>query len=459
MKIFSLIEKKPTISNETIIESLGRKTSSKQLNSLKTHLLKNLLASLRDYHRKNSINIEHRADLDRIQVLRLKGQLKWAAKESKRLLDRCEKIEAFTTAYQALEQLEAIHISLGGSDEKADQNWTRLYSQKQECLKHLTLIDKMRAIERNLVQLTIKFGVSDNGLLSDETSKQLDIIESELQALNVGESASFDAQFRYFQTQAAIGRIRFDHKSELQNFQAVIDLLDCNPHITARFYQDFYAVALHNLINASMFAKSFTLVPNLLEKLEEQQSEKDEIRLRNLHYLVHDKLVFLRLTRKIEGGIDYWKSIENKWKKSPTFNSAERSDITLNAAVLFFWSKDFKETRRLLKPLLENRDETDENLNTARVLSLLLAYEVEDFDYLEHLLRSYNRAWKEDSGANKLELLLLSEFQRNVSRPDSIDWSRIAQKLRATISDPTENNKLFRFDLLYYLETKTQLST
>ncbi|MBL4586935.1 MAG: hypothetical protein JKX84_07775 [Flavobacteriales bacterium] len=425
---------------------------------MKQHLWITVLAGLRDFHRNNSLNMELRSELVQIQVLRLKGQTGAALLNAKRLLTKCERIEAFTIGYQALEQMEAIYISIGESSIEMDESWESLYQKKGLMLGQLATIDGMRTIERELIQLTIRHGITSRTTLDSKIDRQLLDIENQLKSMELADNSVFDAQFRYYQAQATIGRIRLDHNRELAGFTKVIGLLDANPLITSRFYRDFYAVALHNLINASLFARKLDSVPDLLDQLEKEASEPEHIRIRNFSFLTHDRLVYLRLSEHYQEGFNYWNLISES-PILPQLNVDERASIEINGAVLSFWNGRISEalsiTRKLTEPGAQH-----ETLNASRLLNLLCNFELSDMDHLEHLTRSYNRIWLADSSANRLELLMIESFQKIISsRELKPDWATMSTKAQQISKLPSEQNKLFSFNLLRYLDQKQLLKT
>lgn len=450
LRLFDLLDKKPDNDNEALKASL--KLNSKQLSSLKSHLWQSLLLSLRDYHRKHSLYIEIRSKIDHIQVLRIKGQLKSAEKEASSLLEFCTDIQAFTLRYQALEQLEAIYTISGADDTK----WEWIYTEKQNCHHYLSQIDQMRLIERRLAQLTITHGVSGLILRSKEVSDQLNQIETELEKLELADDTPFDLRYRYYQTNAIIGRIRLDHDKELTNFALVITLNEKFPQITSRYYVDFYTIALHNLINASLLANRLENVPELLKELEQQLADNDEGRLRNFFFLVSNRLIYLHVTGQYEAGLAYWKTVEARLEANPEFNPIQWAEITLNGAALLFWNGNLKESRKLLNRLLHNRDGVDETLNSVRILSMLIAFETEDIDHLEHLIRSYNRIWEQNKDANQLELVVTKHLSEWCSAPDRYNSNQFLSDIDVCTKAPFERNKLLRFDLKKYLEGKSK---
>jgi len=446
LRLFDLIDRKPDIDSTALRSNL--KLNSKQLSSLKNHLWQTLLSSLRDYHRKHSLYIDLRSKQDYIQVLRLKGQLQLAEKEALRLIKYCNDVQAYTYRYRALEQLEGIYISAGSSD----ANWDWVYSEKRSCLHHLAQRDRMREIERKLAQVTIMQGVSGEQLSSKNVKKQLDGIEAELVELAPSNETSVDVRYRFYQINAIIGRIRFDHEREFEHFRKVLDLGNEFPRICERLFINFYGVCIHNLIIASFLTARFDGVPELLERLRLQKLETEEWRLRNFYFLTHDTLAYLHLVGKFEEGLSYWENVRDEVEETTAFNLIESSQILFLGAVLQFWNGKFKETRKSLNQLLSIKNLTEENLSACRMLSLVVAYEIEDRDHLEHLIRSYNRIWQQNRTTKGLELIVTKYLSKWCSTPERYDVERFLSEVETCIENPLEHNKLFFFDLKSYLE-------
>ena len=106
--LFNEIDNDSKITTNQLIKNLGLGFTSKKLSTLKTHLWSSLLLSLRDYHRKNDLQLQFNSRSDAVKVLRLKGQLGAALNNAQKLLHECEEIEMFPEALRAIEHIENI---------------------------------------------------------------------------------------------------------------------------------------------------------------------------------------------------------------------------------------------------------------------------------------------------------------------------------------------------------------
>ena len=138
-----------------------------------------------------------------------------------------------------------------------------------------------------------------------------------------------------------------------------------------------------------------------------------------------------------------------------------QSSIYYHFVCVYFGLGDFEKARRWLnKILLDSREETRRDFETfARLINLLLHFELGEYDSLEYFLKSTYRFLMKKGRLLKMEdtlLRYLREMIKNALRPAQLRPVFISLKadLEKLKSDPIEYDAVEFFDFLPWLESK-----
>lgn len=459
LQIFQAIDKTPSISNKELLLSLKGEFTSKKLGTLKTHLHEKLLLSLRDYHRVSNRTIGVNSKIDGIKVLQAKGLFDDALIECQRLLKKCEEIEMFPEILRVVESMEAIYVGLGYNPTKMDKTWSELYQKKESVSRNLVEISQMRAMERELIQLNSRLGTSEP---QDSDLTLITRLQGRISNFTLNENSCFDVKFRYYQTQATVSRILLKHDQERQWFNQVLSLLDENPIITSTYYQGFYAVAIHNYINACILSKTWEPIPNLLERLKNEPPINESISFRNFYFLAYDTLVFRSSIEDYKTGYRDWKSFQKALLDYPTLWQDGDIRLHLQAAVVSFWNRKHKEALSIIRGLKSRVEDADEFplLRLANVLEIVCNYELGDLDHTEHLIKSMKRRLEEADLTKTVEYLSIegiSEILKS-SVETGRAWKNLSNKVQSLCKSTNESHKLLTFNIIKYAEQKQEKS-
>lgn len=455
VKVFQEIEKKPTISSQELQIKLGKATSSKKLETLKAHLWSSLLLSLRDYHRKNDLQIQFNSRSDAIKILRAKGLLKDALKSAEALLKDCEEIGMISEAVKAVEHIENIHALSTIPEEEADELWESLYRKKEALGSQITESSRIRSIERKLKLVNDRLGSS---LTVDEHRKLVSELRSQLIEVGVSGTSSFDVKFRYFQALAIIARIFENREEEQKWFKEVFLVLEANPKITSTYYTTFYMVALHNYVDALLSTRSLKQVPPLLAKMNDELGRNPINLQRDLLFFANDSVNYHILSREYETAMNTWVDFEEKLEQDDN----PRIDLYIRfmtlGAVAYFWNEEYRKALTVLRNMfkLVNRTEEKEFVSIARTVEVICNYEMGDENHADHLCGKFLRKAPDLSLVLTTETLIIQTVSKQINHGSfnvSL-WQHLLDRLKEISKNPDEEMKLMTFDFIEYVKEK-----
>jgi hypothetical protein len=130
-------------------------------------------------------------------------------------------------------------------------------------------------------------------------------------------------------------------------------------------------------------------------------------------------------------------------------------------ALVCFGLGDWKNCLRSISFVLHEKDTSiEEYRNLARMIALLVHFEKQDYDYLEHEIRSFERALKKQGNYYKLEKALF-EMLRNSMKQVDLELKKSAlTKFKTTLNelakDQYEARLIFLFDFQSWADAKTE---
>jgi hypothetical protein len=136
------------------------------------------------------------------------------------------------------------------------------------------------------------------------------------------------------------------------------------------------------------------------------------------------------------------------------------SEIAQQMATVYFWSKEYKKALKTIRPLLNVGKPFSQlpQIKSMRFLNILIHFELNDFDYLESEIRSFERDLKKKNVLFKTEEIILKGIKQYNREADPVKKQNglllMRDKLILLKEDPYENQLLKTFDLIYWLEQK-----
>ncbi len=362
-----------------------------QLSNLKTHLYKQLLASLRLLKSADSIDLQLNEQFDYAHILYKKGLFL----QSLRIVERAKEIARahqkfnFLTQAIALEKrIESLHITRSLED-KAE----RLSAEAVEVSRHIDMVSRLSNLALQLNSWYIKNGHARN----EEDEKGVKSFMKKNLPPDAHEQTGFYEQLYLFQSYSWYAFIRQDFLQYYRYTQKWVDLFHADP-LLIRVETGHYIKGLHNLLNAHFDLRNYEKFEIDLKRFETfaktaRVQDHDNFRIQSFIYITQAKINQHFMLGTFKEGLSLVKDIEKKLDEYSLFIDRHRVMVlNYKMATLYFGSGDHATCIDYLQRIINDNVDLRYDLQCyARLLHLIAHYELGNVELMESLTKSVYR--------------------------------------------------------------------
>lgn len=320
---------------------------------------------------------------------------------------------------------------------------------------------QQRAIENhtglfNLISIRqIKQGPVRNEL---EKEKLNDLAFNELQAVSGQVKNSFEAQNLHLLFQSAYFMKTANPKSSLKVYYELNELFENNRKLWGN-PPYFYLNHLKGILNNLRWFCKYEEMPFFISKMKNLLDEysSGRIYIQNLIYLF-ESLILTDQQKYAEALIHLENQEAEMFLKNANQPYILWSELALQQATVYFWNQEFKKAIRVMRPLLDAGKPFQQvpQIKIMRYINMLVHFDLNDFDYLDSEIRSFERSLKKKEKLFRSEEIILNVL-RFGSRQNNPQKRRkyIAEQivmLQELNNDPFENQFLRTFDFRQWLD-------
>jgi hypothetical protein len=456
IQLFDAVDKLQDYDERALLKKLPG-TEKRQLYNLKTHLYKEILASLRLLKSADSIDLQLNEQFDYAHILYKKGLFL----QSLKILDKAKETAKanqkfnFLTLVIALEKrIESLHITRSMMD-RVEQ----LSAEANEVSNHIDIVARLSNLALQLYGWFIKHGHARNE--KDETSV-IQFMQDNLPA-NVWEQTGFYERLYLYQSYTWSAFIRQNFLMYYRYSQKWVDLFRSEP-LMIRVETGHYIKGLHNLLNAHFDLRNFQKFEITLKEFEsfaqtERVVENDSFRIQAFIYIASAKINQHCMIGTFKEGLPLVPGIEEKMNDYALFIDTHRI-LVLNykIAALYFGSGDYATSIDYLQKIInDNTDLRDDLQCYARLVHLLAHYELGNTEIMESLVRSVYRfmAKMENLTLVEEEMLRFLRHSFNV-QPKRIkaELEKLLNKTKHLEKNRFETRAFAYLDIISWLESK-----
>jgi hypothetical protein len=456
IKLFNAIEKQDEYDEQKILKN---ESYIKQLPRLKFYLYQRILDSLDDYYSARDINMQLRRILNRVSILFEKGYYDQCIKQLYKAKELAVKFEKFSQQLEILEWERTLMI-----EEQFVQNFERISKEETEVLekiKNLSLYNyaysEMNKLYAELIYIRNR--------REDERMKKIistDIFKNENRA------KSFQAKILYYKTVDKYYSANNDRKKYMQYSGKVLDLVEKQPgYIENNIMQ--YIKLLNNhitILSENKQYDQFEIQLGKLRNLPRVYSEADSSKFKNL--------ILIRVTirefyhainiKDFKSVMELAKKMEKILNSHPNLVSAtHRTIFFYQIAYMYFIEDNLKQSLMLTNRIINSTVTTDKLFFQcfARLLNLVIHFEMENFDLLPYLVKSNIAFFSKHHKMYSLEKIIFNFFGRIEFETVAIENQsrKLFSELKKTLTrnlDPLEYKVLEYFDFMKWTESKME---
>ena len=453
VSLFDVIERQNEYSEEKI-KRLGL-VRPEHLPMLKNYLYKLILESLRALKNKSGdIDSRIAALLENARIMRDKGleneQVRYLAKAKQLAV----KYERWGSALEGLFMERRIRVR----KESADL-WRKLDAEIEEVMDTLSNL-----VQHFYLSREVKLLINQSSAGRNDHRKTVKRLMADPLLKNENKSMSLEAKRTRYLTFCNYYSFLEEHEKSYSVLKHAMELVESNllvfenPDMT-------YAIGLSNLIIVQFQLQKFREAFRDIQKYRAFAKKSGSARSFALVYSsIFETYYFLR-TGEYEKGAAILKNIEKDIDANianPEY-PAQLNFLHYNIANIYFGARNYRKALQWINTIT-NQPKTvfrEDMQAFSRILQILIHYELNDTDILEHLVVSAYRFLLKRRQLFKVEKALLQFMRRlskkNYSKPIlKEEFIRLKNELVRITKNPAEKQALEYFDLISWLESKIQ---
>ena len=390
VQLFDALDKMNDYDEKPLLKKLPG-TEKPQLYNLKTHLYKQLLASLRLLKSSDSIDLQLNEQFDYAHILYKKGLFL----QSLKILERTKETAKSNQKYNFLIQVNALEkrIEMLHITHSMESRAELLSNEALETSTRIDVLSKLSNLAMQLYGWFIKHGHARNE--KDEASVKK-FLKENLPA-NAQEQTGFYERLYLYQSYCWFAFIRQDFLMYYRYSQKWIDLFTEQP-LMVRVETGHYIKGFHNLLNAHFDLRNHVKFEIVLKQFEafaqtDRVQDHDNFRIQAFIYINSAKINQHLMQGSFKEGLLLVPYIEEKLEEYALFIDSHRILVfNYKIASLYFGSGDFSTSIDYLQKIINYNIDLRGDLQCyARLLHLLAHYELGNFEIIESLIRSVYR--------------------------------------------------------------------
>jgi hypothetical protein len=390
IRLFDALDKLPEYDEKALLKKLPD-IQKPQLANIKTHLYKQLLASLRLLKATENSDLQLSEHLDHARVLYNKG-LKL---QSLKILEKAKEIAKANQKFNFLAQvislekkIETLHITRSTTEK------TLLLAQEaEEISAHIDRVTKLS----NLALLLYRWYVINGHARNESDEQDLRTFFKNYLPKDVNSVQGFYENLYLYQSYCWYAFIRQDFLMYYRYSQKWIDLFNSQPFMIG-IETGHYVKGMHNLLNAHFDLRNFKQFEITLRQFEEfakteVANRHDNFRVHTFIYINSAKINQHLMQGTFAEGLALIPSIEEKMQEYGLFVDQHRVLVfNYKIATLYFGNGEYEKCIDYLLKIINGPLDLRIDLQCyARLLHMLAHYEMGNYELMESLTKSVYR--------------------------------------------------------------------
>jgi hypothetical protein len=456
IQLFDAMEKLDEYDEKQLLKKMPT-ISKTQLANLKTHLYKELLASLRLIKSTDSIDMQLHEQLDYARILYNRGLYM----QSLKIL---EKVKELSHVYfqdsllgQAIsleKKIETLHItrSMQNRPEKLTEEAIEINERRKN-------ITKLSNLALQMYSWYVKFGHARN----EEEEKKVKKYFVQNLPSNARKLHGFYERLYLYQSSCWYAFICQDFLKYYRYAKKWVDLFEEHSVMIA-VEPGHYIKGMHNILNAHFDLRNFRgFEASLLqfEEFAESQiaNQHENFKVQTFIYLYTAKINQHFMHGTFKEGLTLVPYIENKLQEYALYFDNHRLLVfNYKLATLYFGSGDYGTCIDYLHRIINDNVDLRYDIQCyARLLHLLAHYEMDNFDIMDSLIKSVYRYMTKMETITVIEEEIFKflrnafKFSRRELKPE---LEKLLQKIKHLEKSRFETRSLAYLDIISWLESK-----
>lgn len=459
-KLFDTIEKQKVYNEQKAIEALGFENQIQNFAVLKSYLYNLILKTLRNYHSQSTPSLDIKEILGYIEILHEKGLYKQCNKLISKGISIAEKYELLSSINELITwKIELLPYQ--NYPDNSPEETEKIFKELFDCINKNERIAKYR----HLLSLFFSVNTSPGFIRKKEDSDFHDTLSKHELLTNPKLANSFQATWHYYLWRSLYAFSKYEYEQSYAFSKELLDLMEKN-HWQKDLKPKAYISALNNLLVMQLETGRYHEINDTLTKFKAITPKSDNSK-RWLYFVINSsELNLYMVTGEFEKGVLLADEIENTFYKNNKEISFTENEITLifNMALTYFGAEKYSRAIYYLNKII---NESQANVRTdvhcfARIVSLIVHYELGNNDLLEYTIRSTYRFLYTRKRLYKFETLILQFMRKHMGSRHTDEkklmagFKKLIEEIEELKSNPFEKKALHYFDFISWLKSKVQ---
>jgi len=426
IKIFDTIEKQSNYDEEALKKKYKNETFVNHLPSEKNHLYKLILKSLRAYHADSSLTSILKQEIKNIEILYNKALYK----ECNKFLMRAKKTAILYEKFYFLFELiswEKLLLEEQLEDGKFTKDLDGLIEEEQSVIKKL-----QNLAEYHVLYSKINFAFRSGGYCRTEADRKI-VAEIANHKLIIGKNTALSnraATICYY-TQGFCSLANWDYVTAIDKFRKVKIILDKFPNIRKDLAKR-YVKTVSKMLACEIYLNNTKKAQSLINELEILKNEpgfkKLNIEVEIFKEININKLKFLcRSGNYTQGLVAIEEIIEELPKHNENLHKEQELSIYFHIATTYFGAQEYKNALGWINKILNDKESMlrQDLFSYARLLDLMIHFELGNYDLLEYTLKSTQRFLNKKQRNFDLEKTVIKNLKKLIKKQSPEDQKSI----------------------------------
>lgn len=456
VRLFDALDKMEAYDEKVLLKKLAG-TEKRQLYNLKTHLYKEILASLRLLKSADSIDLQLHEQFDYAHILYKKGLFLQSLKileKAKEMAKSNHKYNFLTQVISLEKRIETLHIT---------RTMRHRAEELSEEAMEITTRNQMVARLSNLALQMYSWYTRNGHARNEEDEKGVKEFLKKNLPEGIWEEKGFYERLYLYQSMGWYAFIRQDFLMYYRYTKKWVDLFDAQP-IMIRVETGHYIKGLHNLMNAHFDLRNFKEFEVTLQRFEEfaktpRVQDHDNFRIQAFIYIAHAKINGHFMKGTFKEGLLLVPDIEQQLKKYALFIDTHRIMVmNYKIATLYFGSGDYDTSIDYLQKIIYDHVDVGIDLQCyARLLHLMAHYELGNDSIIESLTKSVYRFMSKMKNFTVVEEEMFRFLKRSfnlTTRQLKPELEKFLQKIKHLEKNRFETRAFAYLDVISWVESK-----
>ena len=436
LKIFDYIEKQSSYDEEELKEFFAKETFIKHLPSEKNHLYKLVLKSLRSFYSEQSVMSLLKQEMKNIEILYNKAlyrecekfvsRAKEIAKDyekfyywyeliswEKKLLEEAYESGEFTTDLDKLVEEEELVIAK-----------LRNLAEYQVIYSKINLVFRSGGFTRNEAERQVVEGIADYHLIKGKNT-----------------AISTRAASMCYYIKGLCAATNRNYSDSFQFFNRTREILDNNPQIKDDSAQR-YVMTLAHLLRCYIDSKDFDNAQKMVEDIRSLETKKGfnstDIQVRLFTSSYAQELTLMHAMGEFQKSVELIPKIEElQLFFGEKINKEQEITIIYKKAYSYFGIGNYKKALQYVNQVLNDNEQNlrQDIYSFLRLFNLVLHFELENYDFLEYVIKSTNRFLNKQERDFEAESVCIKYIKKLAKTNSNSEKTTILTQLKKELND------------------------